>query len=94
MLLSVTTLIHMVPGLVREVGFVFYKQVSEIVHAHNIPPQLIINIDQTPLPYVLISKYTMNKKGEKKVPILGTDDYRQITGTFSVAMDGVFYQCN
>lgn len=78
------------PGLIREVGFAFYKQVSEIVHAHNIPPKLIINIDQTPLPYVLISKYTMNKKGEKKVPILGTDDYRQITGTFSVAMDGSF----
>ena len=76
------------PGLIREVGFAFYKQVSEIVHAHNM--KLIINIDQTPLPYVLISKYTMNKKGEKKVPILGTDDYRQITGTFSVAMDGSF----
>ena len=78
------------PALIREVSLTFFNEILEIVKAHNIPPGLIINIDQTPLPYVLISQYTMHKKGEKEVGVLGTDDYRQITGTFSVAMDGSF----
>ena len=36
------------------------------------------------------SKYTMNQKNAKKVPIQGTGDYRQITETFSVSMSGNF----
>ena len=82
------------PGLIQEVGFSFFKEISEVVQAHNIPPELIINIDQTPLPFVLISKYTMNKKGESNVPILGTADYRQITGTFAITLSGRFLPIN
>ena len=78
------------PGLVKEVGLTFFKDIAEVVQADAIPPELIINIDQTPLPFVLISKYSMNKKGDKNVPIQGTDDYRQITGTFSISMSGNF----
>ena len=78
------------PGLIKEVGLTFFKEISEAVQADNVPPELIINIDQTPLPFVLISKYTMNKRGEKSVPILGSADYRQITGTFAVSMSGTF----
>ena len=44
------------PGLIREVGLTFFNEIFETVKAHNIPPALIINIDQTPLPYVLISQ--------------------------------------
>ena len=77
-------------GLIKEVGLTFFKDIAETVQKNNIPPELIINIDQTPLPFILISKYTMNKKGAKNVPIQGTDDYRQITGTFAVAMSGEF----
>ena len=78
------------PGLIREVGFLFYKEVAEAVQADGIPPELIINIGQTPLPFVLISKYTMSKKGESSVPIQGTNDYRQITGTFAITLSGNF----
>ena len=78
------------PGLIKEVGLIFFKEIAETVQADNIPAQLIINIDQTPLPFVLISKYTMNKKGESTVSILGTAVYQQVTGTFSVTMSGNF----
>lgn len=78
------------PGLIKEVGLSFYKEINEIVHAHKIPPELIINIDQTPLPFVLISKYTLEKKGTSRVPVLGTSDYRQITGTFGITLSGHF----
>ena len=56
----------------------------------NIPSELIIDIDQTPLPFVLISKYTMDEEGKKKIPIPGTADYRQITGTFAITLAGDF----
>ena len=78
------------PGLIKEVGLSFYNEINEIVHAHKIPADLIINIDQTPLPFVLISKYTLEKKGKSRVPVLGTSDYRQITGTFAITMAGEF----
>ena len=52
-----------------KVGLTFSKDIGKIVQAHNIPNELIINLDQTPLPFLLISKYSMNKKGEKSVPI-------------------------
>lgn len=61
-----------------------------MVSAYDVPDDLIINIDQTPLPFVLISKYTMDKTNEKFVPITDSADYCQITGTFSVTVSGKF----
>ena len=78
------------PGLIKEVGLTFYKDIAGIVQTLNIPPELIININQTPIPYNLISKYSMNQKNAKNVPIQGIGDYRQITGTFGVSMSGNF----
>ena len=70
------------PGLIKEVGLTFYKDIAEIVQTLNIPSEFVINIDQTPIPYILISKYSVNQKNAKNVPIQGTGDYQQITGTF------------
>ena len=39
---------------------------------------------------MLISKYTLEKKGTSRVPVLGTSDYRQITGTFGITLSGHF----
>ena len=82
------------PGLIKEVGLTFYKDIAEIVQTLNIPPELIINIDQTPIPYILISKYSMNQKNAKNVPIQGTGDYRQITGTLGVTEWELFGRYN
>ena len=78
------------PGLIKEIGLTFYNDINEIVHAHAIPAEMIINIDQTPLPFVLISKYTLEKKDSSRVSVPGTSDYRQITGTFAISMAGSF----
>ena len=51
---------------------------------------LVININQTPLPFVLTSDYTLAVTGSKAVPITNSKDYRQITGTFGISMSGVF----
>ena len=42
-----------VPGLIKEIGLTFYNNINEIVHAHAIPAEIIINIDQTPFPLSL-----------------------------------------
>ena len=56
----------------------------------DIPKDLILNLDQTPLSYVSPGKYTFNPKGAKTVPIKGIDDKRQITATFSISRTGSY----
>lgn len=71
-------------------GFSFHRAIKEFVDAHDIPDELVLNIDQTPLPFILLSKFTMDKKNEKLVPIANSADYRQGTGTFSITLSGDF----
>ena len=78
------------PGFLKEIRFTFCCSIKEVVSAYDVPDDLIINIDQTPLPFVLISKYTMDKTNEKFVPTSDSADYCQITGTFSVTVPGKF----
>ena len=66
------------------------KNVSGVTFEHYIPKELIINLDQTPLPYVSPGKHTFDVKGVKTVPIKGIDDKRQITATFAISMSGEF----
>ena len=46
-----------------------------MISAYDVPGDLITNIDQTPLPFVLISKYTVDKTNEKLVPISDSAHY-------------------
>ena len=46
------------PGFLKEIRFTFCRSITEVVSAYDVPGDLIINIEQTPLPFVLISKYT------------------------------------
>ena len=78
------------PGFLKEIGFTFHRTIKEVVEAYDIPGDLIININQTTLPFFLISKYTMDKKNEKFVPITNSSDYHQITGTFSITFSCKF----
>ena len=56
---------------------------------YNIPPELILNADQTPASYVSVEKSTMAQLGDKSVSIKGLSDKRNITLTFA----GEFYHC-
>ena len=61
-----------------------------IIEEHDIPKELILNLDQTPLSYVSPGKYTFNPKDAKTAPIEGIDDKKQITATFTVSMTRKF----
>ena len=73
-----------------EEKFTCQKAISTYVHDHDIPTDLIINLDQTPLSYVSPGKHTFNMKWAKHVPIKGVDNKRRITATFAVSASGDF----
>ena len=56
----------------------------------EVPPELIINWDQTGLNYVPVSSWTMAEEGSKRIEIDGKDDKRQITAMFACSMTGDF----
>ena len=87
---STTAKPFIAPALIKKIGFSFYKEIHEPVKWLNIPKELVINIDQTPLPFVNVSFYTKDKKGNQCVPIAGTTNYCQITSTFGVSLSGDF----
>ena len=51
--------------------FNFQRIISGLVPGQDIPPSLIINIDQTPQLNVNTGKYTFSFKGAKNIPIKG-----------------------
>ena len=74
----------------QEEKFSYQREISRIILNHDIPLDLVLNLDQTPLSYVSLGKYTFCLKGTTIVPIKGVDDKRQITATFTVSASGVF----
>ena len=43
----------------KEIEFLFLHEIVTKVEKHNIPPELILNIDQTPLKYVSVDNETL-----------------------------------
>ena len=56
----------------------------------NIPHELVINADQTPLKYVPVGRSTLASKNSKNVPLAGAADKRAITATFAQTLDDSF----
>ena len=56
----------------------------------EIPHELIINRDLTPLKIAPSSNWTMEKRGTKRVEISAVDDKRQITAVFGCTLAGDF----
>ena len=52
---------------------------------YSIPPELVLNADQTPSSYVSVGKVTMAAKGVKSVPVEGLTDKKN---TFVVTFKG------
>ena len=74
----------------EEMKYNFLCEIKDIVMMEEIPSSMILNWDHTGLKYVPVSSWTMAKQGSKKVSIAGIDDKRQITGVFTITLDGQF----
>ena len=68
----------------------FLCDIKVVVALEEIPPELIINFDQTGLKYVPVGDWTMAKWGSKSVPTSGLGDKRQITAVFAGTLSGMF----
>ena len=52
----------------------FLLDVKVAIEFDDIPPELVINWDQTGIHYVPVSSWTIEKEGSKRVEIAGADD--------------------
>lgn len=68
----------------------FLNDVKTVIVMENIPPELVINWDQTGIKIVPSSTWTMDKRGSKRVEVAGVGDKRMITVTFAGTMVGDF----
>ena len=87
-----TTKAKIPPALFEQLKAQFLSDVRTVVTIESIPPELIINWDQTGIKYVPVSCWTLEKKGSNRVEIAGVDDKRQITALLAGALSGHFYQ--
>ena len=68
----------------------FQIDVRSVLEMEYVPPSLVLNWDHTAMKIVPSSKWTMEKKGTKRVEIAAIDDKRQITAVFACTMSGNF----
>ena len=70
----------------------FLQSERKLLQWKIIPPQLVLNWDQTGLNIVPSSSWTMDKKGSKTIELIGLKDKHQL---FSVALlREIFCQCS
>lgn len=77
-------------GLFEECKLTFLTDINRAITQHNIPPELVLNADQTPCSYVSVGRMTMAPRNSSAVPIKGLTDKRNITLTFVISLSGNF----
>ena len=66
----------------------YLTDIKAVIEMQEIPPELVINWDQTGIKFVPVSSWTMDQKGAKRVEIAGVDNKRQITAVFAASAIG------
>ena len=87
---ATTARIPVAPGILKETKLDFQRRIKLLQVRYQVPDELILNCDQTPLPYICVSNHTLHEKGTSSVPLVGKGKKRQITGTFTVTKSGHF----
>ena len=77
-------------GLYNECRREYLGNIKEITTKYNIPPELVLNADQTPSSYVSVGRSTMAARGSTSVSIKGLTDKRNITLTFVISLSDEF----
>ena len=66
----------------------YLHEISSLTKSHEIPDELILNLDQTSPKFVAANMVTMAEKGLKQVSIAGGTNKRCITLTVTKSMSG------
>ena len=62
--------------------------VREVIDTKHIPPELVINFDQTGVKIVPVSNWTLAAQGTKQIDVIGIDDKREITMLLGMTLSG------
>ncbi len=74
----------------EEVKEYFMADIKAQIVMNEIPDDLIINWDQTPIHIVPTGEWTMHQSGAKIIPIANLDDKRQITAVLATSIKGQY----
>ena len=69
----------------------FLERIREVATTDTgsfVPPQLILNFDQTNAKFVPVSEWTLEKSGTKHVSIIGLEDKREMTVLLYCTLSG------
>ena len=69
--MAITAKIPVIPALLSETKLYFQRKIKELQAWHEFPEDLIINFDQTPLPYVCTGKRTCHTQSASNVSLVG-----------------------
>ena len=69
-------------------AFLDHVQEAATVESSLVPPQLIVNLDQTGAKFVPVSEWTLAPQGSKQVAIIAKDDKREMTVLLSCSLSG------
>ena len=77
-------------SLKKELKKSYLHNIVKKIEDNDIPPSLVLSLDQTPSKYTPVLNKAMALKGSKTVPIKGSTEKRMITATFTITLDGHF----
>ena len=69
----------------------FLQKIVGLVKAHAIPPELIINLDETSVP---VEDWTMALEGSRRVEVAGLGDKRQLELDLLTPLVDHFFPCS
>ena len=78
------------PDNFEEIKRTFLLRLVYVCALHHIPPELVVNADETGVLLVPCSKETFGEKGSDQVSLQGFGDKRQFTLLFGVSASGKF----
>lgn len=80
-------------GLFEDCKLTFLSDINKTINEHKIPPELVLNADQTPCSYVSVGKMTMAPRNSSSVPIKGLTDKRVLHLLLLYLSRATFCQC-
>ena len=84
-----TSKVDIPEGAKKETKLFLYNIVLN-VEKYESPRSLIMNLDKTPLKYISAMNQTMAKQNLNSVSIAESSSKRNITGTYTVTLDGLY----
>ena len=89
-----TSKVQIPEAVQKEVELIFQRKIAKIVEAHQIPNCMILNLDQTPLKFVLSSNTTLAPRGQRQFLLLEYQIREPLQQRLQSVMMVISYQCS